>query len=129
MVRVKWMLRSFLREHGLSVQDLIRAMGGKQEATLYRLTSPTDPPSSVDLPTLGVIISTLRRMTGEDVQLTDILEAVEVPEHETDDLQLWRDAEIQAPLEPDGHGKLDPTELGEPLRYEPDVGWVSREEG
>lgn len=71
----------------------------------------------------------MRRMTGENVQLSDIFEVVELPGPETDDSRLWRDAELHAPLEPHGHGALDPEELGEPLRYEPDVGWVSREAG
>lgn len=104
-------------------------MGGKREATLYLLTSPTDPPRRVDLTTLEVVISILRRMTGENVQLTDIFEVVEFPGPEQDDKWLWRDAELHAPLEPDGHGELGPENLGAPLRCEPDAGWVSREDG
>lgn len=124
MVRVSWKLRDYLRVHDISVQELARAMGGSRVATLYRLTSPTDPPSRIDLPTLAAVIGTLRRMTGETVAVADVFEIEEAPSPEEVDALLWSDATLHPLLEPDAHGRLDPDELGEPLHFEPERGWT-----
>lgn len=108
---------------------MARAMGDKRIATLYRLTSRSDPPSRIDLPTLEVIIDALRRTTGEKVEVSDLLEAIEEePLQAADDLRTWHDATLEPPLEADAHGQLDPEQLGEPLHYDPDRGWVGGEE-
>lgn len=104
-------------------------MGGKRVATLYRLTSPTDPPRRVDLPTVEAIIDALRRTTGEEVGVADLFETVDDASFSaTDDLRSWHDASLEPPLEADAHAQLEPEELGEPLRYDPVQGWVGDEE-
>ncbi|MDZ7802106.1 MAG: hypothetical protein U5K81_15110 [Trueperaceae bacterium] len=52
----------------------------------------------------------------------------EEPLSASDDLRSWHDASLAPPLEADAHGRLDPEELGEPLRYDPIRGWVGGEE-
>lgn len=127
MTRIVWKLRDYLHARNIRVQDLARAMDGKRVATLYRLTSPTDPPSRVDLPTLEVVIGTLRRMTGEHVDMSDVFEVVEVSLG-SDDRQLWHDAELHPGLEPDAHSRLEPDTLGEAFYFEPGRGWVGGED-
>lgn len=104
-------------------------MGDKRIATLYRLTSPTDPPRRVDLPTVAAVIEALRHMTGEEVGVSDLFEVVEEePFSASDDLRSWHDAALEPPLEADAHEQLEPKELGEPLRYDPVLGWVGGED-
>ncbi|MEX2535617.1 MAG: hypothetical protein WD273_08460 [Trueperaceae bacterium] len=92
------------------------------------MTSPTDTPNRIDLPTLEAVIGTLREITGESVNMSDVFEVVDVSGPPTDDMRLWHDAALHSLLEPDAHGRLDPASLGESLRFEPSLGWVGEED-
>ncbi len=70
----RWRLADFLRDRGLSVYALTKASGAKQPNTIYRIARPGYEPTRIDLPTLTLVLDGLRKLTGEDVQIGDILE-------------------------------------------------------
>lgn len=80
MSEVRWQLDAFLKAHGLTAYALAKASGIQRMSTVYRIAGK-DAPVRVDLPTLAALLDGLRHLTGEDVQLTDILEYV--PESES----------------------------------------------
>lgn len=65
-----------MQERGLTAYGLAKSSGINRMTTLYRIAKVGDEPTRVDLPTLAAIITGLRKLTGEDVQITDILEYV-----------------------------------------------------
>ncbi|GGL79034.1 hypothetical protein GCM10010840_16130 [Deinococcus aerolatus] len=75
MSEVRWQLDSFLKARGLTAYALAKASGIQRLSTVYRIAGK-DAPVRVDLPTLAALLDGLRRLTGEDVRLTDILEYV-----------------------------------------------------
>lgn len=76
MSEVRWRLGLFLEEHRLTAYALGKASGIERMSTVYRIASKENPPIRVDLPTLARVLDGLRQLTGEDVQITDILEYV-----------------------------------------------------
>jgi len=74
MPNVRWRLADYLERHGLTAYALGKEIGITRMNTVYRLARRGSEPVRVDLETLGLVISSLRKLTGEDVQLTDILE-------------------------------------------------------
>lgn len=74
MAAVRWKLADYLDKHGLTAYALAKAVGQTRMNTLYRIARRGDEPTRVDLPTLAAIIVGLRQLTGEPVDLTDILE-------------------------------------------------------
>ncbi|MBB6016923.1 helix-turn-helix domain-containing protein [Deinococcus radiopugnans] len=76
MSATRWRLATFLRERGLSAYALAKAMEAPRPTTIYRLAREDHEPTRVDLPTLTAVLDGLRRLTGEDIQLTDVLEYV-----------------------------------------------------
>lgn len=92
MPTVRWRLADFLQEHDLTAYRLAKESGITRVNTLYRLVRKGSEPTRVDLATLALVIHTLRRLVGPQVQLTDILEYVEdgdmtaseLPQHSLD---------------------------------------------
>ncbi|WP_216322935.1 helix-turn-helix domain-containing protein [Deinococcus aestuarii] len=74
MSATRWKLADFLKARGFSAYALVKASGVKQPNTIYRIARPGHEPTRVDLPTLTLILDGLRQLTGEDVQIGDILE-------------------------------------------------------
>lgn len=73
---VRWRLGAYLGERRITAYALAKASGISRMNTIYRIARPGSEPSRVDLPTLAAILDGLRKLTGEDVQITDILEYV-----------------------------------------------------
>ena len=73
---VRWKLAELLEERGLTAYALTKASGINRMSTVYRIAKRGSEPVRVDLPTLAAILDGLRKLTGEDVQITDILEYV-----------------------------------------------------
>ena len=71
---VRWKLADFLESRGLTAYGVTKASSLTRMSTVYRIAKRGDEPSRVDLPTLASILDGLRKLTGEDVQITDILE-------------------------------------------------------
>lgn len=76
MSAVRWRLSRYLEERNLTAYALAKAGGINRMTTVYRIAKVGSEPSRVDLPTLAAILDGLRKLTGEDVQITDILEYV-----------------------------------------------------
>jgi hypothetical protein len=70
----RWKLAGFLKEKKLSAYALAKASSVKQPNTVYRMARPGYEPTRVDLPTITAVLDGLRKLTGEDVQITDVLE-------------------------------------------------------
>ncbi|CAM2975776.1 helix-turn-helix domain-containing protein [Deinococcus radiodurans] len=73
MSEVRWRLKEFLAERNLTAYALSKEGGIHRLSTVYRITG-SDAPTRVDLPTLAKVLDGLRKLTGEDVQIGDILE-------------------------------------------------------
>lgn len=76
MSAIHWRLADYLETRHLTAYALAKAMGTSYMNTVYKMAKKGKEPSRVDLPTLLRILDGLRKLTGEDVQLTDILEYV-----------------------------------------------------
>lgn len=74
MPEVRWKLAAYLESKGLTAYALGKVIGVTRMNTIYRIARRGDEPIRVDLPTLALIIHGLRKLTGEEVGITDILE-------------------------------------------------------
>lgn len=72
MAIVRWKLDVFLEQRGLSVYRLHAELGGQMSKTgLYKITRGET--SGVDFESLADILEALETLTGEHVELRDIL--------------------------------------------------------
>lgn len=76
MAVVRWQLARYLEARNITAYALAKASGVSRMTTIYRIAKVGSEPTRVDLPTLAAIINGLRKLTSEDVQITDILEYV-----------------------------------------------------
>ena len=91
---MRWKLNDYLDRHGLNPHQLVTATG-LSTRTVYPMTAGS--PTRVDLRSLEVIIFALRKLTGERVELTDLLE-LEGPGAELDLAVLVKSAGRSTPL-------------------------------
>ena len=70
---LRWMLPEFLERHGLTAYKLSRVVDRKRENIIYRLARDETDPSSVNFDVLKEILDGLRELTGENVQVTDLI--------------------------------------------------------
>lgn len=76
MDTIKWRLKEFLDEHELSAYQLVDKAHGRLSRTgVYRLTA--DDLKGVRFDSLATIIPALRELTGERVEIGDLLEYVD----------------------------------------------------
>lgn len=87
MDTIRWKFREFIEEHGIHPAQVHDRVQGKLSRNgVYRLTD--DELKGVRFESLAVIIPALRELTGEDVQVGDLLEYVgEAPPRK----KTWRD--------------------------------------
>lgn len=76
MSETRWRLDQYLKARGFSAYALAKAIGTSRATTIYRLAKAGHTPTRIDLPTLTLVLDGLRKLTGEEVQITDILEYV-----------------------------------------------------
>jgi DNA-binding Xre family transcriptional regulator len=89
MDTVKWKLKEFLEQHNLSAYQLVdKAHGGLSRTGVYRLTD--SDVSGVRFESLAAIIPALRELTGEEVQIGDLLEYVGEPPAPDARRSAWR---------------------------------------
>ncbi|GAA5535151.1 helix-turn-helix transcriptional regulator [Deinococcus aluminii] len=74
MSTVRWRLADFLEERGFTAYALAKASDISRMNTIYRIARRGQEPTRVDLPTLATVLDGLRKLTGEPVDLTDVLE-------------------------------------------------------
>jgi DNA-binding Xre family transcriptional regulator len=131
MDTIRWKLKEYLDTHGVSAYRLAEHTHGRLSRTgIYRLTAKDL--KAVRFETLAAVIPALRDITGEEVQVGDLLEYVPAPDPDAEALEAEHRAWEGAILEPldspalelyDWDG-LDPLTLGEPLHFEEGKGWV-----
>jgi DNA-binding Xre family transcriptional regulator len=95
----------------VSAYKLAELSNGRLSRTgIYRLTA--DDLKAIRFESLGVLIPALRELTGEQVEVSDLLEYVPNPEPTIDEeSRLWLEAELTPPLEPYDWGDVDPLTL------------------
>jgi hypothetical protein len=76
---VRWRLADYLEAHNLTAYALGKSIGGARMNTVYRIARRGEEPTRVDFLILAHVLDGLRKLTGEDVQLADILEYVPDP--------------------------------------------------
>ncbi len=73
MPQITWKLEEWLQQRGKTRYELASAMEGEKQSnltTLYRLSNA----KRIDYATLERIITGLKKLTGEDVTVGDLLE-------------------------------------------------------
>ena len=122
MDTVKWKLKEFLDEHGVTAYKLSQQSQGRLSQTgVYRLTAPDI--KAVRLESLATLIPALRELTGEDVDISDLLEYVGPPAPEPKK-KAWRRL-IGALEDPDG-----PTDIAERHDdYLAEIEWEEQQAG
>ena len=73
---VRWRLAQFLETNHLTPYALGKSIGGTRMNTVYRIARQGEEPTRVDFLVLAAILEGLRKLTGKEVQLSDILEYV-----------------------------------------------------
>jgi hypothetical protein len=69
---VRWRLEAFLREHGISIYRLHKALGGKVSKTgLYNITRGRT--TGVEFELLAHVLEALESLTQKDLELADVL--------------------------------------------------------
>lgn len=89
---VRWRLADFLEDRGLTAYALGKASGTTRMNTIYRIARRGDEPTRVDLPTLALVLDGLRKLTGEPVNIMDVLEYVpdtSGPRQDADEELIW----------------------------------------
>ena len=75
MGRIRWKLPGYLRAHGISAYRLATTVDRHTRMpTIYRLAKDTTELSRIDMNVLATVIEGLRELTGEDVQVSDLIE-------------------------------------------------------
>jgi DNA-binding Xre family transcriptional regulator len=77
-VPVRWKVNKILDEFDISPYRLMKEAGLAQ-GTVYRLVKGDT--STVNAETLDRVMTTLRRLTGRQLQISDLLEYAEPQEH------------------------------------------------
>jgi DNA-binding Xre family transcriptional regulator len=85
---VRWKVREVLNQHDITPYRLVKASGLAQ-ATVYRLVN--DETSGLSTETLAVLLGTLRELTGENLDVADLLSYEEIREDET---KSWTKASL-----------------------------------
>lgn len=125
MDTVRWKLQDFLEEHNLTTYALVRA-SDLAPNTVYSLARGAT--KHVRLDTVAGVLGGLRRLTGQEVGLADILEHEVAPGPEVmdEETRVWLDAALAPEIEPYDWGDVDPETLGEPLCFDAKKGWMKR---
>ena len=75
MALVRWKLAAYLKAHNLTAYKVAQKIGGMTRVpTVYRMADPNKIPGRVDLGTLAEVLVALRQLTGEAVDIGDLLE-------------------------------------------------------
>jgi hypothetical protein len=130
MAKMRWKLADYLEAHELTPYRLAKQLGSSTRMnTVYRLARRGQEPTRVDLATLATVMEGLRKLTGEEIKLDDVLEFVPSPERDTE-TAAWLNSDLSrlGEYEPYDWGEEDPEALGRAVRYEPGRGLVVEED-
>lgn len=121
-----WKLRDYLHERRIKPATLARQMGGKMSRTAVYGLVQVNQPKAVYLETLDAVLPALRQLTGEEVEIGDLINYEPDPEG-TDDQSsdaesaLWLNSALTPALEPWEWGPEGEPE-GQPVEYVPGEG-------
>jgi len=77
MPNVRWKLPDLLDKYDVTPYQVGKKIGRVERmATVYRLAKKENPPSRADFKTMADILAALCEITGEDIQIQDLLEFV-----------------------------------------------------
>lgn len=76
MPSFRWRFAEFLNDRNLSVYAVAKGRGVTRMNSIYRMARQGDEPQRVDLHVLAEVIAELRALTGENVEIGDLLEFV-----------------------------------------------------
>jgi len=71
---VKWKLANILEAEGINPYKLAVEVKHSRANTVYRLARKGEELKRVDLEVLADVLSGLRKLTGKDIKLTDLLD-------------------------------------------------------
>lgn len=119
MRAVQFTLRHYLDTHGLSAYRLAEAAKGRvSRGTVYALAR--GDAGRINLNTLGAVITALEELTGQEVNPSDLLRAVTLPDLDPESKAwLGSDASRLGDFEPYDWGGTDPYTLGESVHVTP----------
>ena len=124
----QWRLKNVLAEHNLRPAVVAAATEGRlSRNSVYALARGAE---AVRLETLDVLLPTLRRLTGKDLEVSDLIvwEPDPVPQVDAE-TRAWMDAELAPLPEPYDWYGVDPEALGNgEVEYVPGEGWVVTEQ-
>jgi hypothetical protein len=115
-----WKLQEYLESRNLTRYRLMAELGDGKGRVAYDWK---ELPKRLDTEALERVLNALEKLTGEPVELTDVLKYEAIPEPMDAETRAWLEADLAPPLEPYDFGGEDPETLGEPLRYEAGRGW------
>lgn len=79
----RWKLRELLESEKISAYALTRILSDQTRPnTIYRLVRTGQEPCRVDLSTLTLVISGLRKLTGKSIEVGDVLEYLDQEHYE-----------------------------------------------
>lgn len=77
VMAMKWRLPEIMREHDLTAYKIGKQLGGvTRMSTVYRMADEEQPPTRIELETLGEMLDALYKLTGKRFTTSDILEYV-----------------------------------------------------
>lgn len=89
-------LGQYLKEHGITAYRLVREMEGKVASnTIYGMARK--PAQRIDLNTVGEVLKALGRLTGGEVELSDVIEKREEPKPDVSTLGQNEDFPLYDP--------------------------------
>ncbi len=119
-----WKLRDYLHERRIKPAALAKKMDGKMSRTAVYGLVQLEQPKAVYLETLNAVLPALRELTGEEVEVDDLItyepDPAETPDIE-DESALWLDTALTSPLEPFEWGP-EGKPKGQPVEFVPGEG-------
>lgn len=111
---MKWKLKQYLEEHGLTPHALSRE-SNLSTATIYPMAR--GQAERISLQTMDRVIDALRSLTGERVDIADLLE-YGLEDDLDAETKAWLESDLSrlGEYEPYDWGDDDPETLGEPLQ-------------
>lgn len=129
MSKIQWKLAEYLKSRGATAEQLAAQLDDPALAEIvYRLVDNPASQCHIDLLALAAIMEALILVTDFPVTIGEILEFVPQLPEEFVEKSPWRDIFLGEDLDPYYPEDIDPTTLGKPVRYIPNVGLVIEDE-
>jgi hypothetical protein len=127
MSEIHLKLADYLQQRGLTLDDLVEAVGTAIEPEIvYHLVEKGEEQRQIDLSALAAIMQALRKLMGFPVSIEDVMQFVPdlSPEEMNPQTNPWYEVDIYGEIPPYDWGDVDPMKDCKPVRYIPGVGIV-----